>query len=132
MAAQSWHVPLQNSYRKPGKSASWLCCELMNDKMMKTQCMSAPRLLSVYSVFTARRANSLPAGAFCGASSHATRLELGLLWRVCLLPRLVPPCLDRVPPPGTECHFNLQTDLAHHPSRLPGTRGVPLAFHKVC
>lgn len=113
MATQSWDVPLQNGYRKPGKSASKLCCESMS---VKIQCTSVRCFPSVYGVFAAQWTNSLPAGAFCGASSHITRLELGLLWRVCLLSRLVPPCLERVPPAGTECHFNLQTDLPHHPS----------------
>lgn len=118
VAAQSRDVPLQNRYRKSGKSASHPCCEFMSLKIKRT---SARCLPAVYGVFAAQRANGLPAGALRGASSHVTRLELGLLWRVCLLSRIVPPCLERVPPARTERHFNLQTDLTHHPPRLPST-----------
>lgn len=94
------------------------CCELMS---LKIKCTSAQCLLAVYGVFAAQRANGLPAGALRGASSHITRLELGLLWRVCLLSRIVPPGLECVPPARTERDVNLQTDLTHHPSRLPST-----------
>lgn len=118
MAAQTRDVPLQNGYWKSGKAASYACCEWMS---LKIKCTSAQCLLAVYGVFAAQRANGLPAGALCGASSHITRLELGLLWRVCLLSRIVPPCLECVPPARTECDFNLQTDLTHHPSWLPST-----------
>lgn len=69
----------------------------------------------VHGVFASWGANHLPAGAICRASSHITRLELGLLRRVCLLSRLVPPRLDRLPPAGTERHLNLQTDFPSHP-----------------
>lgn len=86
--------------------------------------LTLPLLLSVYSVFAAQRSNSLPAGALCRAPSHAARLELGLLWRVCFLPRPVPPCLDRVPFARPERHPDMQTDLPCHSSRLQGRRIV--------
>lgn len=79
-------------------------------------------LVSVHSVFAPQRSDSLPAGALCRASSHVARLELGLLRRVRLLPRPVPPRLDRVPPAGPERHPDMQTNLPHHPSRLQGRR----------
>lgn len=77
-------------------------------------CPSTSFLL-VHSVFASWGANRLPAGALCRAPSHITRLELGLLWRVCLLSCLVPPRLDRLPLAGTECHLNLQADFPSHP-----------------
>ena len=79
----------------------------------------------VHSLFASRRTNRLPAGALCGAAAHVTRLELGLLRGVCLLPRPVPPGLDRVPPPGAERHPDLQTDIPRHPPWLPGDWSLP-------
>ncbi len=87
--------------------------------------MSSYFFFLVHRVSAAWRTNSLPAGVVCGASSHIARLELGLLRRVRLLPRLVSSSLDRLPPAGTERHINLQADFPSHPPWLPGNSGVP-------
>lgn len=95
---------------------------LSNEKFVVVSLLTLPLFVLVYSVFAAQRSDSLPAGAFRRAPFHAARLELGLLRRVRILPRPVPPCLDRVPPAGPERHPDMQTDLPSHPSRLQGRR----------